>query len=235
MSDERTLDFDSPVLRRGFTAVPNALLENTSLSIGARMTLIALMSFAWKGDPFPGQERLASMLGVSDRTVREYLTELRVKEFVKVTRRGSGRTNLYRISSRRVLGAEESAATGPTDRKQSSGLDRKQASDKEDEEKKTKRNLAAAPRNGHPPRRSKADLNAIWDTLTDIFGAPTTRTAETLRGRVVQSLAAAGATSDEIVRRAKTWPHHFDSATLTAAALEKHWDTLGLPPLRSKR
>ena len=94
--------------------------------------------------------------------------------------------------------------------------------------------LAAAPQNGHRPKPSRAQRDEVWDTLTDIFGPALTRSAEQLRGKHVASLAEAGATRDEIMRRAKAWPSHFDSATLTAAALEKHWDTLGRKPLRRR-
>jgi hypothetical protein len=88
--------------------------------------------------------------------------------------------------------------------------------------------LAAAPQNG----KSQRPRNDVWDTLNTLFGEPTTRSAQTLRGKVCFSLRQAGATPDEIIRRAKRWPLHFDSATLTAPALEKHWDTLARKPLR---
>lgn len=74
--------------------------------------------------------------------------------------------------------------------------------------------------------------NEIWDALAEIFGTPTTRTAETRRGKVVSSLRRAGATPDEILARAKRWPLHFDGATMTDTALESHWDTLPRKPLR---
>jgi hypothetical protein len=45
-------------------------------------------------------------------------------------------------------------------------------------------------------------------------------------------LVEAGATGEEVVKRAKTWPNHFEKATLTDRALEDHWDKLGRPPLR---
>lgn len=75
----------------------------------------------------------------------------------------------------------------------------------------------------------------IWDTLVDLFGAPTTKSSRTNRGRVVASLRAAGATGEEILARAQRWPLHFESATLTENALEKHWDRLARPPVRASR
>lgn len=74
--------------------------------------------------------------------------------------------------------------------------------------------------------------NELWDALTEVFGEATTRSSQTLRGKVVSSLRAAGATPDEVVSRARSWPRHFDTATLTETALEKHWDALGRKPLR---
>lgn len=73
--------------------------------------------------------------------------------------------------------------------------------------------------------------NEVWDALEIIFGTPTTDTNRKLRGKITASLTRAGATEDEILRRASTWPHHFPGATLTETALEKHWDRLGRAPL----
>lgn len=77
--------------------------------------------------------------------------------------------------------------------------------------------------------------NELWDALTEVFGEARTETAKSLRGKVVRSLAQAGATPDEVLSRARSWPSHFDSATLTETALEKHWDALGRKPLRMPR
>jgi hypothetical protein len=87
-----------------------------------------------------------------------------------------------------------------------------------------KNTLAAAPR--ERPR------NELWDALEVIFGPAETRTAQTLRGKVVSSLALAGATPAEINARARRWRLHFEGATMTELALEKHWDTLPRRPLK---
>lgn len=85
------------------------------------------------------------------------------------------------------------------------------------------------------PNGSTRERNPIWDALVQVFGEPSTDTARKLRGKVCSSLTRAGATHDEIIRRAKTWPRHFENATLTETALEKHWDALGRQPLRVER
>lgn len=75
--------------------------------------------------------------------------------------------------------------------------------------------------------------NEIWDGLVAVFGEPTTKSNQKLRGKVCASLTRAGATFEEILARASAWPFHFPGATLTETALEKHWDRLGRPPLRA--
>lgn len=77
--------------------------------------------------------------------------------------------------------------------------------------------------------------NPIWDALVEVFGEPSTDSARSLRGKVCSSLTRAGATHDEILSRARSWGKHFDDATLTETALEKHWDKLGRAPLRASR
>lgn len=77
--------------------------------------------------------------------------------------------------------------------------------------------------------------NEVWDSLSEIFGEPTTATNRTLRGKVVKSLLGADATRDDIYSRARAWPLHFPDATLTPTALEKWWDQLGRPVLRGSR
>lgn len=71
----------------------------------------------------------------------------------------------------------------------------------------------------------------IWDGLVEVFGEPTTGSNQRLRGKLVKSLKAAGATRDQIHLRVAAWPAHFPEATLTETALEKHWDRLGRSPL----
>jgi len=167
------------------------------------------------------------MLGCTDRTVRDYLGELRDAGFLKVQRRGRGRTNVYRIVHAKLtaLPPEKSSDQDADDRNDSSDLDRNQASGEEYEVEKTKKPPAAAPRKRAP--------NEQWDALKVMFGEPTVPTAIRLRGKLAKELRDAGATFDEILRRGKRWPSHFENATLTETALVKHWDRLGRKPLRA--
>ena len=87
---------------KGFTQVPNAILRSRKLSMGAKMAYAALISYAWHNDfCFPGQQRLADDIGISRQTANEYIQELKKKGFVKVTRQGQGRTNIYELRVRK--------------------------------------------------------------------------------------------------------------------------------------
>ena len=73
LKDENLKQFEG-----GFTAIPNRVLENNGLTLGARMTYAMLLKYAWQRDfCFPAQERIAADLGVTGRSVRTFLNELK--------------------------------------------------------------------------------------------------------------------------------------------------------------
>ncbi len=80
----------------GFTQIPNFVIRDSSLSIGARLLIAVLKSYAWNGSTcYPGQERLAAELGVSSRTIRRLLCELRDAGLLIIQRGEGRRTNTY--------------------------------------------------------------------------------------------------------------------------------------------
>ena len=82
----------------GFTAVPNTLLADSSLSWGARFAFIELLRFSWQdGECFPGQDGLAESMGITPRQVRRYVRELEEAGLILVKQRGLGKTNVYVI------------------------------------------------------------------------------------------------------------------------------------------
>lgn len=90
-----TLD---PVARGGFTQVPNFILRDGTLSIGAKVAYSMFLHFAWNNDScFPGQDRLAQHMGMSVSRVNEYIKQLEAAGLIEITRRGQGRTNLYKV------------------------------------------------------------------------------------------------------------------------------------------
>lgn len=93
-----TLATTDPVARGGFTQVPNFILKDASLSIGAKMTYALFLSYAWHNNScFPGQERLAEDMGMSRSRVTEFIGELEAAGLVTIQRLGQGKANCYTI------------------------------------------------------------------------------------------------------------------------------------------
>ena len=85
-----------PITQHGFTQVPNVILTNHDLTVGAKLTYAMLLHYAWQNDRcFPGQDRLAQDMGSGKRSVIRFMAELERAGFVAVKRRGLGQTNLY--------------------------------------------------------------------------------------------------------------------------------------------
>ena len=82
----------------GFTQVPNAILRAKEISQGAKLVYAMLLSYAWHNNGcFPGQDRLAEDLSISRRSVNTHIKELEAKKFIKITRKGLGKPNLYEL------------------------------------------------------------------------------------------------------------------------------------------
>jgi len=87
------------ITARGFTQVPNHALENNKISPGAKLTFAMLLKYAWQNDfCFPGQDRLATDMGVSRQSANTYLQELQSEQFILIKRRGQGKTNIYELN-----------------------------------------------------------------------------------------------------------------------------------------
>ncbi len=92
------LDTVNPVLQNGFTQVPNFILRDPNLSVGAKVAYAMFLSYAWHNDScFPGQDRLAEDMGMSRSRVTEFVGELEQAGLISIQRRGQGKTNLYTI------------------------------------------------------------------------------------------------------------------------------------------
>lgn len=87
-----------PMSQRGFTQVPNFILMNKKLNIGAKITYAMLLKYAWYDDHcFPGQATLAKDIGSSERSVRSYLKALEVSGYITIKQRGLGKVNVYEL------------------------------------------------------------------------------------------------------------------------------------------
>src|SRR5687768_16201880 len=89
---------NDPVTHGGFTQLPNFILKEPHLSVGAKVTYAMFLSYAWHNDNcFPGQERLAQDMGMSRSRVTEFVGELEKAGLIGIERRGLGKTNVYTI------------------------------------------------------------------------------------------------------------------------------------------
>lgn len=138
--DNKTVAFASSVWQHGFTIVPNAVLLDRSLSAHARILYSVLTHYARQTEEcWPGQERLAEDLRLSEPTLRKALKELVDRELVERRRRGRGMTNIYLIHPPKAKGgdlpeAPRTQGGSVQERKSADALERKQLSGKEQQE-----------------------------------------------------------------------------------------------------
>jgi hypothetical protein len=113
---EKTLIIDSPLLKQGFTAAPNAVLYDSRISVQARWLYCILLSFAWQeNECWPGQERLSKVAGWHLNTVEKYLKELREYGLISWKRQGLNRPNIYYIHepSKALIYKDSQAGVNP--------------------------------------------------------------------------------------------------------------------------
>src|SRR5579871_1399141 len=94
---ERNIELatNDPIVRGGFTQVPNFILRDPKISLGAKVTYSMFLHFIWHNDYcFPGQDRLATHMGMSVSRINDFIKELQSMGLIEITRRGQGRTNL---------------------------------------------------------------------------------------------------------------------------------------------
>ena len=95
------LETNDPVVADGFTQVPNFVLKNKNLTVGEKMTFAMFLSYAWHNEScFPGQDTLATDIGVTRQSVNTFVKGLERKGFLSIKRRGLGKTNIYTLRYR---------------------------------------------------------------------------------------------------------------------------------------
>lgn len=90
------------IQRSGFASIPYLVMRDKQLSVGARLTYAFLLMYAWQqGSCFAGQKKMAADMGVSDRHLRRFLSELRQFGYIKITRSDKRFNNTYVIVDRK--------------------------------------------------------------------------------------------------------------------------------------
>jgi len=131
--EDKTLVFESEKQAKGFTQIPNHILLDNEIHYRSRLLFAVLLKYAWDNRQcFPGQTRLAEDIGVSQRSIRSWLSELERHGLIGIKRRGLNKTNVYIIkdlwagirSDRKQVSGQKQNVT--------SGQEQNEASDKED-------------------------------------------------------------------------------------------------------
>ena len=102
-SPERNIRFDGADLltKKGYTQVPNFLLNDPRLSSSAKLVYVMMLKYAWHHDYcFPGQKTLAEDIGKSERHTHTAVKELEKNGLISITRRGLGKPNIYTLHVR---------------------------------------------------------------------------------------------------------------------------------------
>lgn len=87
-----------PMLAAGFTMVPNLILNDPNLSVGAKIVYAKFLQYAWeKNYCYPGQKRLGEEIGLSEGRVSQLIKELVEAGLLTVKRRGLNQTNMYTL------------------------------------------------------------------------------------------------------------------------------------------
>jgi hypothetical protein len=94
MTERETILFRDDAEARGYTCLPNAVLDSPNLSAPAKVVYGLLRFYAGQDERFfHGMEALAAQVPCSLRSLRAYLTELEAHLLVSPERRGRGLVN----------------------------------------------------------------------------------------------------------------------------------------------
>ena len=84
---------------KDYTLIPNEILRQSQLSVGARYLLCVLIRYCGQDEHcYPSQETLGDHLGYSDRHIRNLLKELEDLKLICRTRSGFNKSNTYRVA-----------------------------------------------------------------------------------------------------------------------------------------
>lgn len=230
----KTIVHSSAAAQAGFTIIPNVVLLDRRLSLGARMLYGVLKSYAWHHDAvWPGQERVADELGISVRSLREYGRELVDVGLVTIRRRGRGMTNVYSINDPKLRGADfadQGHVPGSRPAKLAA-LDRQKTTPEVDEVEEDSVGAKAPTANGSVSTE-KTSFDLLWDACDELVQkAPTPKSARAAYAKVIREMFDAGWTADLVRERAKAYRKSALSREwpLTLAALAKWGEHVEIP------
>ena len=87
----------SAIPRSRATLIPRPIIAHPEISPGAKLVYSKLLEYG-RGTDNPTHNRIAAELGVSPRSVRNYINDLKDVGLIEV-RAHAGKTNSYRVSA----------------------------------------------------------------------------------------------------------------------------------------
>jgi hypothetical protein len=95
--DIEILDVGLPI--SSFTQVPNAVLGNPALSVGARLAYALLLKYAWSAHESRSTlDRLSADMRLEQKDVRRCLEELAAVNLLEIEQGSSGGADRYRLN-----------------------------------------------------------------------------------------------------------------------------------------
>lgn len=88
-----------------FWAIPKEIMAMNTISLEARMVYAVLFTMVnGENSAWPGQKKLSSIIGCSERSIRRYIDQLEKLGLITVKRKlGLKRTNRYSLTGQFVL------------------------------------------------------------------------------------------------------------------------------------
>jgi hypothetical protein len=108
-----SFEYDTELAGSYFIQVPVEFVRNKNYSTGAKQLYQVLLTYCGsKTHAWPGQSRLADDLGVTDRTIRNWLKELVTAGLLTVKRRGLTKSNIYHLHKLPIKIAHDEEKSG---------------------------------------------------------------------------------------------------------------------------
>lgn len=210
-----------------------AIAERADIGSNAKMAYSVIRdAMRQKGESYPGQERIASLIGASVSTVGRAVKELERHGLLQVDRRHLGKFTMYRLPRSPVnMTGQTECLTGQNDVRHPSKCHVTPVkmtggsipSLLTDERNRRKKQTPARKKKVAPKKSRKRDV--IWDAVeAEFYPSGVPRSQAAAFKLIVMDYESVGATPAEIKIRAKRYREGWPSAACTARALVKHWD-----------
>jgi len=211
-----------------YIKIPRWLLARKDVSLATKVVWAVIVdAMRGKGFSYPGQRKIAALIGVSINVVCRAVEEIKRLKLLQVEPGGKGKPNVYRLISTVSESTTPVSETKTVQSVSESGgrclrigdPGASESETKKTNEKTNEKTKTTAPQK--PPRKR----NLIWDAVEAEFypsGVPKSHGAAF--GKIVADYVSVGATPTEIHLRAKRYREGWPTAACTARALVKHWD-----------